>query len=383
MTHAFRLDPGARSLASVSLLALSLGFGAPLAGQMHGAHGGSKPIATAGRLQVLHERDHEDIVALLGPIALPDTGNTMRLTPAGAIVVPVDGWVTTFRTRVVDEVGSELPAEVLHHINVVRPARRELFLPVMQRLVAAGQETGEVRVPFPFGVPIQKGDTLLVAAMIHNPTGRPVQVTIEARLHYETPRWLHRFDVQPFYLDIQPPPATAAFDLPPGPSTFSWEGSPAIDVQVLGLGGHMHEYAQEVRLEEVRPDGETKTLWRARPELRPDGGIAEIPRGTFIHRLGLGLRRDRTYRLVAVYDNPTGGVIPGGGMAEIGGVVRAAAEWPATDPADPAFRSDYRTFTRNNPALRPLVADRDVHAGAAHAAPAHSGGHPARSDGSG
>jgi hypothetical protein len=389
MTHAFRPIPGARPLIGVPLLALCLGSAAPLAGQMHGAHGGGEPVATAGRLQVLHEHDREDIVALLGPIALPDTGNTMRLTPAAAITVPVDGWVTRFRARVVDERGMELPSEVLHHINVVRPDRRELFMPVMQRLAAAGQETGEIRVPVPFGVPVSRGDTLLVAAMVHNPTGRPLRLTIEARLHYETPKWLDRFDVEPFYLDVRPPPATASFDLPPGVSTFSWEGSPAIDAQVLGMGGHMHRYAKELRLEEVGPEGETKVLWSVRPELQPGGDIAAIPRCTFLHRFGLPLYKDRTYRLVAVYDNPTKTVIPGGGMAEIAGVVRPGAEWPSADAADPTFRSDYRAFTRNNPALRDRVVSSGEQVGAVAGDPRTPDGHrppdghQARSDGTG
>lgn len=323
---------------------------AALAQHGHGGH----PMAVAGDLQVLYEPDHQDIVMLVGPLDLPATGRTMRLTPAAAVTVPVDGWVTSFRVRVVDGDGNELPSEILHHLNLVRPDRRELFLPVMQRLAAAGQETGEIRLPFPFGIPISKGDTILVVAMVHNPTGQPVRAFVEGRLHYDTPEWLNRVAVEPFYLDVQPPPQGAAFDLPPGRSTFVWEGSPAIDVEILGLGGHLHQYAEELRLEEVPPDGDPRVLWRARPEFRSDGLVDRVPRKTFLLRLGLGLSSGKTYRIVATYYNPTGAVIPEGGMAELAGVVRPDAPWPEPDLTDPEFLTDYRLFTRNNPTLRDL-----------------------------
>ena len=95
-----------------------------------------------------------------------------------------------------------LPDEILHHINVVHPGRREPFMPVMQGTAAAGQETGKILVPFTFGVPVCEGDILLFYAMLYNPTGRPKRVTVEARLQYEISGGLDRFDVQPFYLDI-------------------------------------------------------------------------------------------------------------------------------------------------------------------------------------
>lgn len=351
MVHALQIARGILPERLPLLVALLATPAAALA-QGHG-HGGH-PMAVEGGLQVVHEPAHKDIVMLLGPLELPSAGISMRLTPAEGVTVPVDGWVTGFRARVVDGDGNELPSEILHHMNLVRPDRRELFMPVMQRLVAAGQETGEIRLPFPLGIPISKGDTILVVAMVHNPTGRPVRAFVEGRLHYDTPEWLDRVAVEPFYLDVQPPPQDAAFDLPPGRSTFAWEGSPAIDVEVLGLGGHLHQYAEELRLEEVRPDGDPRVLWRTRPEFRPDGLVDRVPRKTFLLRLGLGLSSEKTYRIVATYNNPTGEVIPEGGMAEMGGVVWHGTGWPASDWTDPQFLADYRLFTRNNPALRDL-----------------------------
>lgn len=319
----------------------------------HAGHG--DPAVAEGRLQVVHEPEHKDLVVLLGPVSIAAGGHTMILTPAAAVESPIDGWLTGFRARVVDPDGRELPSEILHHINVVRPGHRELFSPTMQRLAAAGQETGEIKVPFPFGVPLAAGDTLLVVAMLHNPTDEAVEATVVGRLHYDTPAWLNRVGVQPFYMDVQPRPADAAFDLPPGRSTFAWEGRPAIDAEILGLGGHLHAHAVEIRLEEVRPEGKARVLWQGRPRFREDGLVREIPRKTFLMRLGLGLSKDRTYRVVVVYENPTDQVIAAGGMGELAGVVLPDSPWPEPDRSDPMYLADYRHFTRNNPALRDRV----------------------------
>lgn len=349
----------ARAVLAAPFLAM---VAAPAAGQQghenpesRAHHGAGMNVAESAHLAVGHDPDEDEIVLRLGPFALPARGNTMRLSPARVVIVPIEGWLTGFEARVLDDRGRELPSEILHHINLVRPDRRELFMPVMQRLVAAGQETGRVELPFPFGIPVAPGDTLLVVAMVHNPTGRPVDVVVESRIHYDTPAWLDRVGAEPFHMDIHPPPAAASFDLPPGRSTATWEGSPAIDVEVLGLGGHIHEYGEELRLEEVRADGPPRVLWRSTPKARPDGAIAEVPRKTFLLRLGLGLRADRRYRLVAVYHNPTDRVIPAGGMAEIGGAVVPRADWPQADTTDAAYRADYRSFTRHNPELRDRI----------------------------
>lgn len=345
------------------MLAL-LGLASPMMAQS-GAHGGptghedggghgvmEMAVARDAGLSVRERPDDHEIVLRLGPVSLPATGTTMKITPARELALPVEGWLTSFQARVVGEDGRTLTPRLLHHFNVVVPGRRELFFPAMQRLVAAGQETGEIGLPWPFGVPVSVGETLLVAAMVQNTTGRPVRFFIEATLHYDTPSWLPRIAVQPFYMDVRLPPEDAAFDLAPGRTVRTWEGSPAVDVTVLGLGAHMHRYAREVRLEEVHPDGTSDVLWRARPVQGEDGRIAGVPRQTFLLRLGLRLRADRRYRLVGVYENPTGRTIRDGAMAEIGGVAIAGDDWPRADYSAPRLLADFRNFTRFAPALR-------------------------------
>jgi hypothetical protein len=190
-----------------------------------------------------------------------------------------------------------------------------------------------------------------------------VELQVEAHLTYDTRIGLDRTEVQPFFMDVQPPPDEASFDLPPGRSELTWEGSPAVDVRILGLGGHIHRYGRELHLEEVQDDGSVKVLWRTAPELQGDGDVAAVPRKTFLLRLGLPLRAGRTYRLHALYENPTSDTIPAGGMAEIAGVVVPRGDWPEADPSQPRYLADYRHFTRFNSELRDRYGPPDPNAG--------------------
>lgn len=40
-------------------------------------------------------------------------------------------------------------------------------------------------------------------AMVYNPTGLPQDLSVEARIGYETLAWLNWLDVRPFYRDIR------------------------------------------------------------------------------------------------------------------------------------------------------------------------------------
>src|ERR1700747_974153 len=65
-----------------------------------------------------------------------------------------------FPVLFVSSLGRPLPDELIHHFNLIDPDHRELFLPISRRLLAAGHETGTVRLPWLlFGVPPAAGGT--------------------------------------------------------------------------------------------------------------------------------------------------------------------------------------------------------------------------------
>lgn len=263
-------------------------------------------------------------------------GHDMARTPFEHVVVPFDAWLTGFDAEVLDGDGNRLPREMLHHVNLMSPDSRDLFRPIMQRIAAAGEETSPIEVPWPFGVPVHAGERLAAFAMLHDPDGTaagPVQVRMRIRYARRG-----RIAVKPFFIDASPPPGPAGWDLPPGHSTRSWEGSPAVSGRVLAVGGHLHRYGQELILEDVVAG---RVLFRLLPILSEDGGLEDVERRHFIARLGIPMSRERRYRITAVYENPTGDTIRDGAMGAIGGMILPSARpWPRADAGDPLYRRD-------------------------------------------
>jgi hypothetical protein len=180
--------------------------------------------------------------------------------------------------------------------------------------------------------------------MLHNPTAQSYTgVKIRVHMPYTTAdAWLRPLSAYPFYLDVMPPAGeTHAYDLPPGYSEKSWEGRPAVAGRILGVGGHLHQYGLALRLEDLTAG---KVIWEAQPILDEDGNLIGMPVKKFFWRLGVKVRPDHTYRLTAIYDNPTGEVIPDGAMGALGGVFLPArgAAWPVIDPAHPEYQLDLR-----------------------------------------
>jgi len=144
----------------------------------------------------------------------------------------------------------------------------------------------------------------------------------------------------PFHIDIMFPTGSKAYDLPAGHSTRSYEGSPTIRGLIVGMGGHLHQYATRLRLEDVT-DG--SVLYDIHPNVGEDGHIESIP--ALLHGgkgVGALVEPDHVYRITAEYLNPTGAPIPEGGMGSIAGGFIPLEEWPASNPRDPLYIEDYQ-----------------------------------------
>jgi hypothetical protein len=278
----------------------------------------------------------------IGPVAMPANGGHGDIAqPAPlALKLPVDGWLRGLAFELVDEKGQQLPREMLHHLNLIVPDHRELFSQIMLRIGAAGPETKPYGLPWFLGYRVRPGDSLLVTAMLHNPTPtehQAVRLRVRLELSPATP-WFRPLAIQPVYLDVMPPAGTHAYDLPPGRSVKSWEGRPAVAARLLAAGSHLHQYGTGLRLEDVSTG---KLIWEARPKLDDKGEVVGMPIRYFLP-FGVQLSPDRTYRLTAEYNNPTGKVLEGGGMGALGGIVLPASgsEWPSVARSDSEYQHD-------------------------------------------
>ncbi len=103
--------------------------------------------------------------------------------------------------------------------------------------------------------------------MLHNPTPvsyRGVRVRLVLSYVPDGRPWPF-FAVFPWQLDVAFPVGDKSFDLPPGHSERSYEGSPAVDGKIVVIGGHMHEYGRTIEFWDVTTG---KLLWHGGPRPR-------------------------------------------------------------------------------------------------------------------
>lgn len=269
------------------------------------------------------------------------------------------GWIHGFSYEVVDSDGKPLPNEVLHHVKVMSPDTRELFSPLMLRIVGAGSETEPISLPKQAGYRVDRGDSLLVTAVTHNPTDSDLEgVRIRVHLAYSPEgEWKEPLAVYPFFTHVTDPGEEETYyDIPPGRSERSFEVSPAVSGRILGFGGHLHTYGYALKVE----DPETgRVLWETKAERDDAGNVIRVPSDDFVLQGGIEVEAGHTYRVTAVYDNPTAATIQDGAMGTLGGVFFPNQPWPSVDPSDPVYAWD---VTRE---LAPLEGMEHMHAEAA------------------
>src|SRR5690348_3735225 len=172
--------------------------------------------------RVIVDSTSSQVIIDLGPESLGPAGSmsAMRIAVPRVIALPIDGWMRSVTVDVVDGKGRPLPRKLLHHANVIAPEQRELFSPIMLRIGAAGPETDPIVLPRVIGLRVHRGDSILVAAMLDNPSTQPQSdVWIRVRLGYIPENsWLPPVAIRPFYLDVMPPAGAHSYDLPPGHS---------------------------------------------------------------------------------------------------------------------------------------------------------------------
>jgi hypothetical protein len=332
-----------RNLSLAALAALCTILAPPsLAGQ---------ELENSDYIHVVDQADRGEMVFMIGPLDLPasqghGSHSHTKGIPLQVVTFPRGGWIQGFLSDMVDSKGTPLRETFLHHVNVIDPDHRELFSAISQRIMAAGPETGKKELPQSMGLPVKEGQRLLVRAVFHNPSAVDYHgLYLRIRFDFTPSRAGEGLaGVFPVYMDVRPPVGRKDFDLAPGVSTQSWEGSPAVSGRLLAAGGHMHQYGKSLALEDVTDE---KVLWRVEPRTDAQGNIQSIPIGSFWKKGGVPMRSDHVYRLTVTYDNPTGEPIEKGGMGTLGGVFipDPGERWPEVAKEDPQYLADLK-YTR-------------------------------------
>lgn len=273
----------------------------------------------------------------IGPVALPAGLPGLRL-PIQLAELPLHGWLRGFDWEIRDSRGRVHSPDLLHHFNLIDPDRRELFSPVARRVLAFGRETEGQKLPALVGYPLQSGTRALLVTMFANPGSESIDSAyLHLRLDY-TPykRAIQPLSVFPFHLDVAGPVGEKDFPVPPGRTVTAWEGSPAVDARILAIGGHVHDYARVLRLEDITTGD---VIWTADLD-EADGRVRGVSRTMAWKRGGIALYAAHRYRALVEYDNPTTQPTLHGGMGVIGGIALVRDGFPTFDRDNNDYTTD-------------------------------------------
>lgn len=341
-------------------------------------------VAQEPVVRLVHDADNKQLVVVIGPVDLragamvpeeaasPHQGGHEAhgavFPEVTEVAIPISAYLYGFTYEVLDQNGNTLPTVLLHHLNLINPDYQELFLPISQRMLAIGKETGNQSMPRLFlGYPVAEGTRMVVAAMLHNPIGRDLPgVTVRLALKYvKAGRPWPLLSVYPFQLDVAFPAGDKTLDLPPGRSAWSHEASPAMAGRIMVIGGHLHEFAVSIRFEDVT---ENKVIWEGLPITDENDQLVGVTIGRLYRKLGAKITPDHVYRVTVTYDNPFQDTLYSGGMGVIGGVFMPSQNiiWPVADQSHELYLLDRRHY------MREVNGRYDVIAGLAPAAAEHT-----------
>ncbi len=299
------------------------------------------------------DSSRHEVTLTTGPWTLPNMppmddhammeGAASRDSPVQHFEWPVDGWFRGFKYELVDAKGTVLDRRLMHHMIVVNFERRQLLYPAVERIAGAGAETEDASVPKTIGVPMSKGMDLGFYIMWHNESGKDLDGVYLRYTMLWTPTNQNPRPVTslPIYMDVNlTVGGSNTFDVPPGRSEKAYEFTLPVGGRLLGVGGHLHDYGSLVKLIDVKSG---KELTRVTAERDSAGKVLGVSRKLFgVSGDGLKLKANHRYRVVGVYDNPTGALRRLAAMAHMVGlfVPDDMSKWPAVDKADPTMRRD-------------------------------------------
>lgn len=109
----------------------------------------------------------------------------------------------------------------------------------------------------------------------------------------------------------------------------------------------MHKYGAALRFTDLTAG---RVLWQTAPTADASGEVVGFPTKTFWWRFGIPVEPTHTYRLTAVYDNPTGEPIPDAAMGALGGVFVPddMSRWPAVDRSSAEYQRDVQVTYDNS-----------------------------------
>jgi hypothetical protein len=289
------------ALAGLLAAALTASWVAPGDTQHH-HHYPSVPSG-ATKVELRDDPDARVLTVLVGPVSVPPrTEHATALVPS--VTVPFDGWFVAYKPRIVDEKGATTTQRVLHHFNLLNTSRPSVVCPRQAELVfGAGSELANWPPVPDVGYRVTKGMPLRISLMLTNPTDEPVSnAYVALEIQYRRSADAQLKAVYPAWFMVTHCGPTM-YDLSPGRNVTASEFTVVYDGKLLGVGGHIHDFGREIRLDNVTRNENIATLKTA---LDTDGRLLSVSTLIFPRREAYRLKSGDVVKVTAVYDNPTG-----------------------------------------------------------------------------
>ncbi len=257
----------------------------------------------SAKLVLSNDAPRHEMVAKLGPLDLPaNTGHMAMAQPAAQYFqVPFDGWITAYHPSMVDGSGKPLPGRVLHHVAFWNTQRADFLCPGKpEHIFGAGGELTDWPALPGFGYRVRKGDRIRVTTMFHNPTAQTYEgAFLVVRMEYQ-PESAVLKSVYPAWFDVKKC-GDSDFPLQAGGTELQAEIAVNFSGRLLGVGGHMHDYAEQLSIADETQKEPIATLNAALDE---QGHIRSMPVEVFLRRGGFPLKKGDLISVHARYGRP-------------------------------------------------------------------------------
>jgi len=263
--------------------------------------------------------DGQEITLRIGPMNLPAHTSHMKMPQPADLIwkIPISGWLLAYHPKLLDANGNTVPGAVLHHVAFWNENRPDFLCANKEEHIfgAGGELTDWAEVPG-FGYRVERGDRIRVETMVHNPTDTSYdKVYLEVTIPYREASGAPLKNVYPAWMDVTAC-GHSGYDLPAGPSEKTGEVRVRYSGVLLGVGGHMHDYAKQIVLEDATQKATVATL---EAKVDEKGHLVAMPVKTFFEEGGYKLAAGDELKMTATYDNPTGKVLQDGAMGIVVG----------------------------------------------------------------
>lgn len=260
------------------------------------------------------------ITLRIGPMTLPaNTSHSKMAQPPDLVwTIGKSGWLLGYHPTLVDANGKTVPGTVLHHVAFWNENRSDFLCPNKDEHIfgAGGELTDWAPVPG-FGYRVEKGDRIRIETMVHNPTPTSYdKAYLEVAIPYvddASPAPVK--NLYPAWIDVGSC-GNSGYDLPAGASKKVGTVEVKYAGVLLGVGGHMHDYAQQLVLEDSRSKDPVATLTA---KTDGNGRLLSMPVVTFYQTGGYALAAGDRLTVRATYDNRSGKLLRDGAMGIVVG----------------------------------------------------------------